>query len=267
MITAMSFITMGAHSMFSPCRRAFLVGTASLIGSSWASSRLAAQPADPDQFYGPIDGEAFPVPAIDLSRIHPQYLRAYVPYDTDEAPGTVVIDPARRYLYLTDGNGQALRYGVGVGRQGFAWSGTAQIRVKREWPDWYPPKEMLARDPSIMDNMDKLQGGIGMPGGPGNPLGARAMYLWQGNKDTLYRIHGTIEPWTIGSSISSGCIRMINQDAIDLYRRVPVGTKVVVLSGGALHQAGTRRRYRNAPPPVEDQDTFDPMEPQPDQVY
>ena len=102
-----------------------------------------------------------------------------------------------------------MRYGVGVGREGFAWSGIATINSKQEWPDWYPPKEMFERQPDIKKYMTQLQSGPGMHGGPGNPLGARAMYLWQGNKDTLFRIHGTVEPWTIGSSVSSGCIRMI----------------------------------------------------------
>ena len=121
-------------------------------------------------------------------------------------------------------------YGIGVGREGFGWSGSATIQEKREWPDWYPPKEMVQRQPELRKSLTTLQGGLGMPGGPGNPLGARAMYLWQNNKDTLYRIHGTFEPWTVGSNVSSGCIRMINQDVIDLYGRAAVGAKVVVLA-------------------------------------
>ena len=129
-------------------------------------------------------------------------------------------------------DGRAIRYGVGVGKQGFGWSGDATINSKQEWPDWYPPKEMIARQPDLRGKLVELQSGLGVPGGPRNPLGARAMYLWQGNKDTLYRIHGTNEPWTIGHSVSSGCIRMINQDVIDLYARVPVGTKVKVLPAG-----------------------------------
>jgi len=182
--------------------------------------------------YGPVEGEPFPVPAIDLRRINSAFLRASVNYDGDEPPGTVVIDPRSRYLYLVQDGGRGLRYGVGVGREGFGWSGEATIKTKQEWPDWYPPKEMLERQPELRRQMSQLQSGIGMPGGPGNPLGARAMYLWQGNKDTLFRIHGTVEPWTIGKRVSSGCIRMINQDAIDLYGRVPVGTNVVVLGAG-----------------------------------
>jgi lipoprotein-anchoring transpeptidase ErfK/SrfK len=141
-----------------------------------------------------------------------------------------VIDPQRHFLYFVEGGGRAVRYGVGVGRTGFGWAGVATVHNKQEWPDWYPPKEMIQRQPEIRRVMTELQSGVGMPGGPRNPLGARALYLWQGNKDTLYRIHGTVEPWTIGKNVSSGCIRMINQDVIDLYERAPAGAKVVVLS-------------------------------------
>ena len=176
-----------------------------------------------------LGSEPFPVPAVDLGRIDPQFLRRTVSYPTSEPPGTIVIDPGSHFLYLVQGGGQAIRYGVGVGREGFGWSGTANLREKREWPDWYPPKEMIQRQPELRRQLTELQSGIGMPGGPRNPLGARALYLWQGNKDTLYRIHGTVEPWTIGSSVSSGCIRMINQDVIDLYQRAPINAKVVVL--------------------------------------
>jgi lipoprotein-anchoring transpeptidase ErfK/SrfK len=179
--------------------------------------------------YGQIDNERFPVPDVDLSQIDPVFLRQQVAYGASDPPGTIIIEPSNHYLYLVQDRGQAMRYGVGVGREGFAWSGVANIHDKQEWPDWYPPKEMIQRQPEVRKALTKLQGGLGMPGGPGNPLGARAMYLWQGKKDTLYRIHGTVEPWTIGKSVSSGCIRMINQDAIDLYQRAPVGTRVVVL--------------------------------------
>ena len=194
-----------------------------------------AWPADPAvgrqyaALYAGVAGERFPIPAVNLSEINPQYLRKVVFYPTQEPPGTIIVDPQSRFLYLVRGGGQALRYGVGVGRQGFSWSGVATIRDKQEWPDWYPPKEMIQRQPELMRQMSELQGGLGVPGGPRNPLGSRALYLWQGNKDTLYRIHGTIEPWTIGRNVSSGCIRMINQDAIDLYERIAVGAKVVVI--------------------------------------
>jgi len=180
--------------------------------------------------YAPVRGERFPIPQVDLSGIGAAYLRRTVVYPTREQPGTIVIDPANHFLYLVQGEGRAVRYGIGVGRQGFGWSGTAYIRNKQEWPDWYPPKEMIQRQPDIRRQLSQLQSGLGMAGGPRNPLGSRAMYLWQGEKDTLYRIHGTVEPWTIGTSVSSGCIRMINQDVIDLYQRTPVGAKVVVLS-------------------------------------
>jgi lipoprotein-anchoring transpeptidase ErfK/SrfK len=185
--------------------------------------------------YGPAPGEPFPVPTAPLSRIHPAYLRTRVAYAGGERPGTIVIEPRTRYLYYVEQGGSAIRYGVGVGRQGFAWSGTATVGDKQEWPDWYPPKEMIARRPELLRQLSELQSGLGVPGGPANPLGARALYLWQNNRDTLYRIHGTNEPWTIGTNVSSGCIRMINQDAIDLYNRTPLGTRVLVLSGGRVH--------------------------------
>jgi lipoprotein-anchoring transpeptidase ErfK/SrfK len=188
------------------------------------------------RIYAPDENEPFPVPGFRLSDVDPVYLRKSVYYPTEEAPGTIVIDPYRHFLYFIEGGGRAVRYGVGVGRTGFGWSGTATVRTKQEWPDWYPPKEMIQRQPEIRAKMSELQSGIGMHGGPGNPLGARALYLWQGNKDTLYRIHGTVEPWTIGKNVSSGCIRMINQDVIDLYERAPVGAKVVVMSSRTASQ-------------------------------
>jgi lipoprotein-anchoring transpeptidase ErfK/SrfK len=148
-----------------------------------------------------------------------QYRRTEVTDPTGEAPGTIVIDTAERYLYLVQPDGRALRYGVGVGKEGFGWNGEAKVQNKQEWPDWVPPPEMLERRPDLP---------LRMAGGPENPLGARAMYLWKDGKDTLFRIHGTNEPLTIGKAMSSGCIRMINFDVEDLYERVPLGTKVVV---------------------------------------
>ena len=150
--------------------------------------------------------------------------RQVVAYPTTETPGTIVIDTPHTYLYLVLGGGKALRYGIGVGREGFTWSGVQTIARKQEWPDWIPPAEMLQRQPYLPRFM---------AGGPGNPLGARAMYL--GN--TVYRIHGTNAPATIGHQVSSGCIRMVNEDVIDLYGRVNVGTKVVVLPMGRHHEA------------------------------
>ncbi len=184
--------------------------------------------------YGAVTGEPYPIPAVKLSELNSAFLRKEIAYQTSEQPGTIVVDPGSHYLYHVLSGGRAMRYGVGVGREGFAWSGIAMIHDKQEWPDWYPPPEMLQRQPELAKYMSQLQGGLGMPGGADNPLGARAMYLWEGNKDTLYRIHGTNEPWTIGTSVSSGCIRMINQDVIDLYRQTPVDTKVVVLGPGVV---------------------------------
>ncbi|MHC2332592.1 L,D-transpeptidase [Bradyrhizobium sp. USDA 4454] len=142
--------------------------------------------------------------------------RQVVSYPTREAPGTIIIDTPNTYLYLVLGNGQAMRYGIGIGRDGFTWSGTQTITKKAEWPDWTPPPEMIARQPYLPRHM---------AGGPGNPLGARAMYLG----GTIYRIHGTNAPETIGTRVSSGCLRLTNEDVSDLYSRVSVGTKVIVL--------------------------------------
>ena len=157
-------------------------------------------------------------------------LRREVAYAGPEKPGTIVVDPAGALPLLLLPEGRAVRYGVGVGKAGFEWSGSATVNSKQEWPDWYPVAEMLERRPEIVPMLVPLQSGMGVPGGPRNPIGARGLYLWQGNVDTLYRIHGTTEPYTIGQSVSSGCIRMINQDVIDLYDRVAVGTEVMVLA-------------------------------------
>lgn len=153
-------------------------------------------------------------------RSDPKWLPQVVHYNGKYAPGTIVIDTSQRFLFLVLKDGKARRYGVGVGKEGFNWSGTQRISQKREWPDWRPPAEMIQRE--------KAKGRVlpvQMKGGPKNPLGARALYLGS----TLYRIHGTNAPWTIGRAVSSGCIRMRNEDVIDLYNRVPVGTKVVVM--------------------------------------
>ncbi|WP_457795993.1 L,D-transpeptidase [Methylocystis sp. S23] len=207
------------------------VETLPLEPPSRRSASLGPDAVEPrhSAIYGEMrDGEHI-VPAVKLSQISPQFLRKNVAYATNEPPGTVVVDPANHFLYFVEGGGRATRYGVGVGREGFVWTGAATIKTKQEWPDWYPPKEMIERRPDLKARMVKLQSGEGMHGGPSNPLGARAMYLWQGDKDTLFRIHGTNEPWTIGHSESSGCIRMINQDAIDLYDKAQPGARVVVL--------------------------------------
>ena len=186
-------------------------------------------PIDYARAYAALPNEAFPVAAFNWRKANPAFLRQDVAYSGPEAPGTIVVDPKAHHLYLVQPGGRARRYGVGVGKQGFAWSGASTVNSKQAWPDWYPPKEMIARTPKLAREVSPLQSGVGVPGGTRNPLGARAMYLWQNNKDTLYRIHGTTDPGSIGHSVSSGCIRMINQDAIDLFSRVGVGAKVVVL--------------------------------------
>ena len=148
--------------------------------------------------------------------IDPKFDRQVVDYDTREPPGTIVVDTPHKFLYLVEDGGKALRYGIGVGRPGFTWAGVKTITAKREWPDWRPPEAMLKRQPELPRFM---------AGGPQNPLGARAMYL--GSSE--YRIHGSNEPWTIGHNVSSGCIRLRNADVMDLYNRVNIGTKVVVM--------------------------------------
>ncbi|CCD92352.1 conserved hypothetical protein [Bradyrhizobium sp. ORS 375] len=185
--------------------------------------------------YAPVDQQAFPpddttVPDED-SQLPDRLRRTVVNLDTREAPGTIIIDTGNTYLYYVLGGGRALRYGVGVGREGFTWAGVQTVSRKAEWPDWHPPAQMIARQPYLPRFM---------AGGPGNPLGARAMYL--GSSE--YRIHGTNDPTTIGKFVSSGCIRLTNEDVSDLFSRVQVGTKVVVLPKNASLQASTGRASR-----------------------
>jgi lipoprotein-anchoring transpeptidase ErfK/SrfK len=163
----------------------------------------------------PDPGDQPGLVADDAVELDPEFRKQTVYYRTTEAPGTIIISTAERHLYLVQPGGRAVRYGIGVGRDGFQWQGLLNISKKAEWPDWTPPPEMIARQPYLPRFM---------AGGPGNPLGARAMYLGA----TVYRIHGTNQPWTIGTAISSGCFRLVNADVADLYERVPVGTKVVV---------------------------------------
>ncbi len=149
-------------------------------------------------------------------RLDPQFMRQVVGYAGKEKPGTVIVNTSRKFLYLVLGDGQAMRYGIGTARDGFEWSGTHKVTAKREWPSWTPPAEMRKRQPGLPAFME---------GGVQNPLGARALYIGS----TLYRIHGTNEPWSIGTNVSSGCIRMVNDDVVDLYARVKIGAKVIVL--------------------------------------
>jgi lipoprotein-anchoring transpeptidase ErfK/SrfK len=189
----------------------------------FSTSAVAAPPTQLFPFFVVPQTQYAPPPAVaapseDESatfELPARLRRQVVSYAGREAPGTIIIDTPNTYLYLVMGNGQAMRYGIGVGRDGFTWSGTQTITKKAEWPDWTPPPEMIQRQPYLPRHM----------AGPGNPLGARAMYLG----GTVYRIHGTNAPETIGTHVSSGCIRLVNEDVSDLYSRVNVGTKVVVL--------------------------------------
>jgi lipoprotein-anchoring transpeptidase ErfK/SrfK len=201
---------------------AFAISAIVFSGSAAAAPQT---PPFPFLFLPPMQQQYAPPPAVEATpsddesttfELPPRLRRQVVSYATREAPGTIIIDTPHTYLYYVLGNGQAMRYGIGVGRDGFTWSGTQAVTKKAQWPDWTPPPEMIARQPYLPRHM---------AGGPGNPLGARAMYLGS----TEYRIHGTNAPETIGTHVSSGCIRLTNEDVSDLYSRVNVGTKVIVL--------------------------------------
>ncbi|KGF70542.1 hypothetical protein LL06_04675 [Hoeflea sp. BAL378] len=179
-----------------------------------------------DAMYGPKLDEPFPLPAIPYTEIDPAYLRQEVADPTGERPGTIVVDTAQRFLFLVRENGRAMRYGVGIGRDGFSWSGRAVVQWKQKWPKWTPPGEMIARQPELA-KWSAENGG--MPPGLDNPLGARALYIFQNGEDTLYRLHGSPEYQSIGKAVSSGCVRLINQDICDLYDRVPTRTPIVVI--------------------------------------
>jgi len=209
-------------------RRSLLLGGLSLVVSrtSLADDLFDEQGEyfDPD-LLPPAESEVdFPIVRVNLQKIKKRYRRQLVEYDGEEAAGTLIVDPKNRFLYLVSNSGRATRYGVGVGRQGFEWSGHAVIGMKRRWPRWVPPAEMVDRDEKAAQWVN------GMPGGPENPLGARAFYLYADGVDTLYRIHGTNEPSSIGKATSSGCIRMLNEDIAALYDQVQIGTPVVVRS-------------------------------------
>jgi lipoprotein-anchoring transpeptidase ErfK/SrfK len=194
-------------------------------------------PVDPRiaTMYGAVEDNGWRIPPVDPKRMDPKNIRQIVSYQTNEPPGTIVVDPYRRFLYLVMENGRAMRYGVGVGKEGLEFTGEGMIRRKAEWPRWTPTADMIAREP------DKYGGELrdGMEGGIDNPLGARALYLFKDGKDTLYRIHGTNQEWSIGQAVSSGCIRMLNQDVIDLNRRVPKDTRVVVLGPDGTPQSSS----------------------------
>jgi lipoprotein-anchoring transpeptidase ErfK/SrfK len=211
--------------------------------STQTPSQQAVRRIDPAYaaMYGPRPDESHPLPATDISEVDPRFLRREVAYYGREEPGTIVVDTAARHLYLVREGGRAIRYGIGVGKEGLAWGGRARVGRKAMWPSWTPTAAMIRREP---ERNGKWAGG--MQGGLDNPLGARALYLYDSGRDTMYRIHGTTEPWSIGQSVSSGCIRLFNQDVIDLYNRVPVGSPVVVLQGQRLFDVDDETRVSSA---------------------
>jgi lipoprotein-anchoring transpeptidase ErfK/SrfK len=214
-------------------RRFFVLGAPFILGAcTTRREELVLETPRFDPYYvamyAEVQGEPHPVPAIDLSKVDERWWRREVAYRGRENPGTIVVDPDARYAYLVLEGGRAMRYGVGVGKEeGFNLTGIASIGRKAAWPRWTPTRDMIRREP---ERYGPVAGG--MPGGADNPLGPRALYLYRGNRDTLYRLHGTTEPWTIGTQVSSGCIRFLNQDIIDLYGRVPVGSTAIVLPSG-----------------------------------
>jgi lipoprotein-anchoring transpeptidase ErfK/SrfK len=220
------------------CRRSFLKFAAitAALGLTGRTAALSAPrneggtspsgaPSILAEMYGERPMEPHPVPAVPYQEIDPRFHRQVVDDPTGEPPGTLVVDVGDHFLYLVQVKGQALRYGVALGRAGFEWSGRGVVQYKRKWPRWIPADEMIERDPKL--EKYSLERG-GMEPGPDNPLGARALYIFQNGEDTLYRIHGSPEWWTIGQHVSSGCVRMINQDVMDLYERVPDGSPILV---------------------------------------
>lgn len=206
-------------------RRSFLFGSAVSLGALGLAGCGTSNLIDPEvaKLYGPVPDKKFPIPAVDVAKIDPKYYRRTVRYDTKEAAGTIIIDPANYYVYRVEGDGNATRYGANVPRKGFLWNGDAYVGRKAEWATWTPPKEMIQRQPEAR----KYAGG--MPGGLDNPLGARTLYLYQNGKYTVCTIYSTSDPESIGKGVTSGCTGLLTQDMIDLYERTPVRTKVILL--------------------------------------
>lgn len=206
-------------------RRSFLSGSAAGLGALGLAGCMTTDPSriEAEKIYGPRPNEKFPIPAVDISKMDPKFFRQTVRYDSKEAPGTIIVDPANYFVYRIEGDGYATRYGANVSRPGFLWSGEVYVGRKAEWPTWTPPKEMIARQP------EARQYARGMPGGLDNPLGARVLYLYKNGVYTVYTIYSTSDPETIGQGITSGCTGLLSQDMIDLYARTPVKTKVIML--------------------------------------
>ena len=218
-----------------------MLGLSACVPTTTASTSSApamAPVAPPEEAYLSTSDRGFSVPAVPVEKIPPQFRRQIVDFETTEVPGTIIIDPSSKFLYFVTGKNKAIRYGVSVGRSGFEWHGVADVTNRRAWPTWTPPPEMIERDPKL------AKWANGQPGGPSNPLGARALYLTTNGRDYGYRIHGTPDWWSIGKNASSGCIRMIHQDVIDLYERVPDGAKVIVLTRDGQMPSGLK-----LPPP------------------
>lgn len=215
-----------------------LAGCEDVAGVSM-SNTAPVQLSAPDTHYAAQPDTNFTVPAVPVEKLDPAMMRQEVDYPSTQAPGTVIIDPSTKHLYLITQKGRALRYGISVGKAGFGWSGEAEVTSRTHWPTWTPPPEMISRRPEL----EKYRGG--QPGGLTNPLGARALYLKTNGIDYGYRIHGTPEWESIGHNASSGCIRMINQDVMDLYERIPDGTHVVV-----LNEDGSFPTKLSVPPPA-----------------
>ncbi len=206
-------------------RRSFLFGAAAGVGAlslaGCATNGVSLDEAR--KMYALAPEEKFPIPAVDVTKLDPKYFRQIVDYPSDQAAGTIVVDPKNYYVYRIEGDGKATRYGANVGRQGFLWSGEAYVGRKSEWPVWTPPPEMIKRQPEARKYAH------GMKPGLDNPLGARTLHLYQNGKYTLYTIYSTSDPETIGTNLTSGCTGLLSQDMLDLYPRTPVKTKVIVL--------------------------------------
>ncbi len=226
-------------------RRSFLVGIGAMAVSGCVATPRQAPvvsvapvpapaakptPAVPPMYYA-MPHERFPIPAVDVTQLDERFWRTEVDYPTDEKPGTLIVDTPGKYLYHVKPGGRATRYGIGVGRDGFSWAGRAIMAYRRKWPRWTPPDSMVARQPEL-EPYSIANGG--MDPGMKNPLGARALYIHKDGKDTLYRVHGTPEAWSIGKAVSSGCIRLVNQDVIHLHDEVRDGSPIVVIPDPAM---------------------------------
>lgn len=215
-------------------RRSFLVGASAITLAGCVSTQPPAltvapvaepQPVSP-LMYAAVPDEQFSIPAVKIVQLDRKFWRTEIDYPTREKPGTLIVDTPAKYLYHVKPGGRAIRYGIGVGREGFAWFGRAIVAYKRKWPRWTPPDSMVARNPSL-EPYSIANGG--MDPGLNNPLGARALYIHEGGRDTLYRLHGTPEAFSIGKAVSSGCIRLLNQDIIHLYGEIRDGSPIVVI--------------------------------------